>query len=125
MSENPCLIVNGYHSATTMKTILRELTMFIVNKVVYNTKAKLMTYQDQFEYVKRTLNNIDDSHGFKHLYLVIHSMDMGALKSAEWQAQLAELATCKALKLIVSLDHIKAGVMFTDHQMDNFNFVCQ
>ena len=49
---------------------------------------------------------------------------MGMLKGAEFQEMLAELATIEAIKLIVSIDNCKSGVLFTDHQLDMFNFVC-
>ena len=38
---------------------------------------------------------------------------------------LGELANCDKLRFIVTVDHLKASVIFTEHQMDNFNFVCR
>ena len=49
---------------------------------------------------------------------------MGMLKGQEWQEMLGELANIEAIKLIVTVDNCKSGVLFTDHQLDMFNFVC-
>jgi len=37
---------------------------------------------------------------------------------------LSELANCKYLRLVMTVDHVKAGVLFSDQSLDNFNFVC-
>ena len=58
------------------------------------------------------------------LVMIIHSMDVGVLKGQEWQEMLGELSTCKKIRLIVSLDNIKSGVLFTDQLLDQYNFVC-
>ena len=57
----------------------------------------------------------DDRYDCKSYFMVIHSMDMGMLKGAEFQEMLAELASIEAVKLIVSVDNCKSGVLFTDH----------
>ena len=49
---------------------------------------------------------------------------MGMLKGQEWQEMLGELANIEAIKLIVTVDNCKSGILFTDHQLDMFNFVC-
>ena len=46
--------------------------------------------------------------------MIIHSMDVGVLKGQEWQEMLGELASVEMLRFIISVDHIKAGVLFTD-----------
>jgi len=48
------------------------------------TTRKFMSQADQYEFVKRNFNsNVTESHNFSCLYLVIHSCDMGQLKSEE------------------------------------------
>ena len=51
-------------------------------------------------------------------------MDVGVLKGQEWQEMLGELATCKKIRLVVSIDNIKSGVLFTDQLLDQYNFIC-
>lgn len=51
-------------------------------------------------------------------------MDIGVLKGVEWQEMLGELATCKKLRFVVTVDHYKSGILFTDQLLDQFKFVC-
>lgn len=37
---------------------------------------------------------------------------------------LGEVAKLTAIKLIMSVDSCKAGILFSEHQLDIFNFVC-
>lgn len=48
---------------------------------------------------------------------------MGQLKSADSILMLAALTKTDKLKLIVSLDHVKSGILFSDLLLDQFNFV--
>lgn len=47
---------------------------------------------------------------------------MGALKADDCLEYLSELASTKLIKFIVSLDHIKSGVLWKDQLLDRFNF---
>ena len=124
--ENVGCVINGYHSGTTIKAVIKEMEKFIKDKLHKNRGEKTISTYDSFEYVKRIFNSMshDDRYDCKSYFMVIHSMDMGMLKGAEFQEMLAELASIEAVKLIVSVDNCKSGVLFTDHQLDMFNFVC-
>ena len=37
---------------------------------------------------------------------------------------LGELATCKKLRFVVTVDHAKSGVLFTEQLLDQFQFIC-
>ncbi len=49
---------------------------------------------------------------------------MGNLKNDEWLLMLSKLAKIEIVKLIVSVDHIKAASLFSDQLLNNFNFYC-
>jgi len=50
-------------------------------------------------------------------------MDVGVLKGQEWQEILGEISQCKKIRLIVTMDNAKSGVLFTDQLLDKYNFV--
>ena len=50
-------------------------------------------------------------------------MDHGALINEEWQRYLCELAAVRNICLVVSVDHIKAGIMWSEQMLDKFNFL--
>ena len=56
--------------------------------------------------------------------MAIHSMDAGALKNSDFQTYLAELAEVKGLSTIISVDHIKSPIMWSEQMVDKDNFVC-
>lgn len=59
---------------------------------------------------------------FASIYVIIHSLDMGQLKNSEWLYCLSELATTQRIKFIISIDHVKSGILFKDQILDKFNF---
>ena len=98
-----------------------------LDKSLKPQKLKFTSSEKQLEFVKRILNqNIErDNIGTTApLVIFIHSIDMGMLKGSEWLDMLAELAQLSLIRFVISVDNIKAGVLFTDSLVDQFGFVC-
>ena len=87
---------------------------------------KFSSIEKQLEFVKRILNQSTERDSLETSVLVIfiHSIDMGMLKGSEWLDVLAELAQLSLIRFVISVDNIKAGVLFTDQLIDQFGFVC-
>jgi len=75
----------------------------------HNTSEIIEYIKRKMYYVQNTLNDTCPS-----CVVLIHSVDMGVLKGSEWQEMLGELATCKKLRFVVTVDNAKSGVLFTD-----------
>ena len=56
------------------------------------------------------------------VYLVIHSLDAGQLRSEENQDLLAELASTPFIHLIVSVDNMNSNRLWNGQQLDKFGF---
>ena len=85
-----------------------------------------MGINDAFDWIKTNLLKYErDMDGKPTIcYLIVHSMDMGVLKQAEWMDFMAELCTLKCLRFIFTMDHCKSSsVLWTEHGLDKFNFV--
>lgn len=65
-----CLVVNGYHSGTTIKSLLGSIFNYLKLKCALTAK-KPASLQDLFDYCKRGLYNLDG----EVLTVVIHSLD--------------------------------------------------
>ncbi len=79
---------------------------------------------DQIENIKRIYSaNQPEESGFYKYYVIIHSMDAGILKNPEYQAYISELAEVKSLSFIISVDHIKAGMMWSEQMLDRYSFI--
>jgi len=50
-------------------------------------------------------------------------MDTGILKNPEYQSYLSELSEIKFITLIISVDHIKAGMLWSEQMLDRFGFI--
>lgn len=77
-----------------------------------------MALNDQIEQIKLIYKNLKDpengGNDNPRFVLVIHSMDIGALKNEDYQRQLSEIAEIPYVTVIVSVDHIKAGMMWSE-----------
>ena len=49
---------------------------------------------------------------------------MGQLKSEDYLQMIAELASFPKIKLVFSIDHVKSGMLFSDHLLDLMKLVC-
>ena len=56
------------------------------------------------------------------LYLVVHSIDGPSLRSAEAQAQLAELAACTHVRVVASVDHLNAALLWDREALGRFRW---
>lgn len=77
----PKMIVNGYHSGTTIKSILNSITKFM-NQTIFRKKneKKYKSQAEQIDDIKKYMNRFDEAHKNMYLVIVIHSFDMGQLK---------------------------------------------
>jgi len=84
-----------------------------------------MSLPDQLDIIKRVFCHINEEEaGFRRYTIVIHSMDTAGLKHEDYQHMLAEIASLSGVRLIVSVDNIKAGMLWSEQLIDKFNFMC-
>ncbi len=50
-------------------------------------------------------------------------MDAGQLKNEEFQNQLSQIAAIDQVNIIVTVDHIKSGMLWSEQMLDRFNFI--
>jgi len=86
LTNDPRLIVNGFHSATSMKSITNPTLNFAVKHLNADKKKARgnMTTHDQVDEIKRIFGKVKFGElNFSKYHIVIHSMDCGNLKSHE------------------------------------------
>eukprot|EP00347_Sterkiella_histriomuscorum_P017627 403348615 len=121
MQNIPCLIINGFHSATNIKSISQPLVKFVQKHMYINQISG--TVMNQLTQIKQLLDEIRPSeYDFQKICLVIHSMDIGQLKNKDWQLFISELVASENIMLITSVDHIKSNMLWSDKILDNYNF---
>ena len=128
LNNEPTLIINGFHSAATMKSITNPMLGFAGRKKLKNadkqsTRSTQSIY-DQVDQIKRLFSgfsSIESNH--VNFNIVIHSMDAGLLKNEEFQNQLSQIATTDSIKIIIAVDHIKSGMLWSEQMLDRFNLI--
>lgn len=104
-----------------MKSITNPMIRFVANNLELPRCGRAA--HDQVEELKRVFTQYRPSdNSFQKYYLIIHSMDMGDLRMAEYQKYISELSAIRGIQLIVSVDNIKAAVMWNDQMIDKYNF---
>ena len=87
---------NGYHPGLTLKSALRELTIYVNDHYLKNKETKIkelykfFSMHDNIEYLLKTLSV--ENLNISKIYLVLLSIDCGNLKSLELQKHLSTLA---------------------------------
>lgn len=120
----PKMVVNGYHVGTTIKTVLNSVTRFIdgLFNIQKKNKRTFHSQSEQIDDIKKHMNKLDEVEEGLYLMIVIHSLDMGQLKQAESIEILAQIAACKNIRMVITIDNCKAAVLFNDRLLDLFNF---
>lgn len=116
------------------KTILTDIVDYITLEFDKEPEETLKSRKSRrkwtntteiMEFIKRKCKqkeDVDDQE-IRPCVIFIHSMDVGVLKGQEWQEILGEISQCKKIRLIVTMDNAKSGVLFTDQLLDKYNFV--
>lgn len=125
-ASEPKLVVNGFHSGTNLKSVTNPMMNFAHKHQLKGSykKSAIKAVHDQVDAIKRIYGNLNEAEaGFDKFFLVVHSLDAGALKNEEWQHYLSEIAELKNVVFIASVDHIKAGMLWSEQMLDRFNFM--
>ena len=112
------LVVNGYFPSLS----LRHIFTGIIDDLLGGTKT------DDFPTKDETLDQCEKVFKMlalkkEYLYLIIHNIDGLALRSDKIQGTLAKLASNEHIRLIASIDHINAPLLWDADKRSKFNFV--
>ena len=82
-------------------------------------KGKLGSVNDQIEIIQKYYSY----DTVTPLYLIIHNIDGQSLRPDSTQLGLARLSSCLKIKLIASIDHINAPLLWDNMKKFLFNFI--
>ncbi|RKO85866.1 origin recognition complex, subunit 2, partial [Blyttiomyces helicus] len=114
--ENPLIVVNGFFPAVTIKKVMAS----VISDVVGHTgPAGSLAAQ-----VSRTAAYFASPHRTnRNLTLLIHNIDGIALRSDAAQATLSALAAIPAIRIVASIDHINAPLLWDAVTSARFDWV--
>ncbi|GAB1869212.1 Origin recognition complex subunit 2 [Camponotus japonicus] len=110
--DHPTLIINGFFPSLSIKDILDNI---IVNLLGLDCPTNP---SDCLKLIEKILKSNPDDR----LYLIIHNIDGIMLRSSKAQNILAGLATISNVRIIASVDHINAPLLWDHIKRAKFNF---
>ncbi|KAK6349602.1 Origin recognition complex subunit 2 [Orbilia brochopaga] len=111
------VVVNGYVGGLT----LRDILGMVVNAVM-GMNHGLRFGSNTNEMLDAVLRLLDEHDGAP-ITLLVHSIDASALRTAQTQALLSQLAAHSAIRLVASSDNILASLLWDSSTLTLFNFV--
>lgn len=118
LSQEDCVVINGFFPSLTMKHVLGV----ILNDILHYSGNVGTSLTEQAENILRCYSGdsvADD------LYLVVHNIDGPMLRNESAQSILSSLAGHSRIHLICSVDHINAPLLWDQNKLSNYNFTWQ
>ncbi|KAL1918199.1 uncharacterized protein VTP21DRAFT_3465 [Calcarisporiella thermophila] len=119
-TDGVMLVVNGYFPTVSARDILRKIIEGVVRKEEYGTSMG-GSLQEQVRMLREFL--ADPEREFRYLYLIVHNIDGAALRSEKSQLMLSQLAAIPGVRVIASVDHINAGLLWDSVKRARFNWI--
>lgn len=112
IADHPTLVINGFFPSLSMKDILDNI---IIDLLGLDCPTN---FNDCLELIEKILTDNPDDR----LYLIIHNIDGIMLRSSKAQNVLASLAAIPNIRVIASIDHINAPLLWDHIKRAKFNF---
>ncbi|XP_015109849.1 origin recognition complex subunit 2 [Diachasma alloeum] len=112
IADHPTLVVNGFFPSLTIKDVLDGIITELLGLDCPSNANEC------FSIIEETLRkNPEDK-----LYLLIHNIDGTMLRNNKAQDTLSRLAAIKNVRLLASVDHINAPLIWDNVKRSRYNF---
>ncbi|KAH0560842.1 origin recognition complex subunit 2 [Cotesia glomerata] len=112
LSEHPTLVINGFFPSLTIKDILEGI---ITELLELECPSNI---NDCFTIIESTMKKNPDDR----LYLLVHNIDGAMLRSNKSQDMLSRLAAIANVRMVASVDHINAPMLWDNVKRARYNF---
>ncbi|CAN8287362.1 unnamed protein product [Cochlearia groenlandica] len=124
LTQYSVVVINGYLPSVNLKQVLLALTELLSELLKSRRKSQETV----------PLRSIDDILSFLHapqsedkdcfICVVVHNIDGPALRDPESQQTLAKLAYCSHIRIIASIDHVNAPLLWDKKMVHKqFNWI--
>lgn len=111
LTDGAVVVVNGFLPRLSAKHVVAAATAALTHRAWRGASPQDM------------LDAIRAEPPSQRLYLLVHNIDGPGLRSTGEQALLAQLAACRAVHLIASIDHVHAPLLWDKHACADFNWM--
>ncbi|KAK9719752.1 Origin recognition complex subunit 2 [Basidiobolus ranarum] len=116
LTDGALLVVNGYFPTISIKEILGKIIEDVVQK-----NGSLGSPEEQISSIHEYFTS--SNRAVERLYLLVHNIDGGSLRTERVQTLLSVLAAVPNVHLIASVDHINAALLWDTVKTARFNWV--
>ncbi|XP_050267210.1 origin of replication complex subunit 2 [Quercus robur] len=129
LTDYSVVVINGYLQAINIKQVVIALAEVLWDQL----KSKRATSSGNLPKVQQPFNSrsMDDLLAFLNgseaedkdcfICVVIHNIDGPALRDSETQQYLAQIASCSCIRIVASIDHVNAPLLW-DKKMVHTQF---
>ncbi|KAM7265016.1 hypothetical protein ACFE04_002699 [Oxalis oulophora] len=120
LTDYSVVVINGYLQSINIKQFLTATAELLWDQLKTKPKARntFTTIDDVFSFLD---GSEDDEENDYVVCIVIHNIDGPALREAETQLYLARLASCSHIRIVASIDHVNAPLLW-DKKMVHTQF---
>eukprot|EP00775_Hariotina_reticulata_P006730 gene6730-6950_t len=111
LTDGGVMAVNGHQPGLTSKQVLASVASAFTHR-----SCKGMGHTE-------LLGLINAEPGCRQLYLLLHSIDGPGLRSADEQLWLSRLAQAPAVRLVASIDHVNAALLWDSRTSAAFRWL--
>ncbi|XP_058791170.1 origin recognition complex subunit 2 [Phymastichus coffea] len=110
--DEPTLIINGFFPSLTIKDILDNIMTELLGL------EQVPNQNECFEIIEKIMKTYPDDR----MYLLIHNLDGGMLRTNKAQDVLSRLANIPNIHMLASVDHINAPLIWDNVKRARYNF---
>ena len=117
LSESCQLVINGFFPTLSLKSILTQISSDVIG-----SKATWRSISEQQSFI---INQFHSDNQLPDFYLIVHNICGIGLQTSQAQLTLSQLATCRRIHFIASVDLIKGPLLWDQGALSRFKWVWQ
>nr|VDD05702.1 unnamed protein product [Brassica oleracea] len=119
LTEYSVVVINGYLPSVNLKQVLLAIAELLSEQLKSRRRSSVSLAKGQEAFPSRSVDVIlSFLHGSQSedkdcfICVVVHNIDGPALRDPESQQTLAQLASCSHIRIIASIDHVNATLLW-------------
>eukprot|EP00873_Tetraselmis_striata_P040751 jgi/Tetstr1/461015/TSEL_006165.t1 len=113
LTDGGCLLVYGFLPTTKARDVLDACASALLRASASSKRAS----------ARELVQGLRELGTERRLYVVLHNIDGPALRDAESQVLLSQIADCPAISLVASMDHLDTALLWEKQMSSRFNWI--
>ncbi|KAK9748618.1 hypothetical protein RND81_02G069800 [Saponaria officinalis] len=132
LTEFSVLVINGYLQSVNMKQAIIAVAELFMDQMKSNRKTTGSSAKAQQPFTSKStddflafLNGSGEHENDNFVCVLVHNIDGPGLRDSESQQHLARLAACSHVRMVASIDHVNAPLLWDKKMVHTqFNWCC-